>query len=47
MVDNEYMSEDHWLCRSLITLGFRIHVDTSVMTTHAGTHMWDARRAPS
>ncbi len=31
-----YLSEDYWVCRRLLTLGFDIFVDPSVVTTHNG-----------
>lgn len=31
-----YLSEDYWACRRLHALGFGIHVDPSVITTHHG-----------
>lgn len=43
-VGNEYVSEDHWLCDALTARGFKIYVDTSIPTIHAGTFFWDTRR---
>jgi hypothetical protein len=36
-VDGEYLSEDYWACATLRRLGFAIHVDPSIVTTHHGT----------
>lgn len=37
VVDAEYLSEDYWVCRTLRTLGFAIHVDPEIATQHFGT----------
>ncbi|MFT5136829.1 MAG: hypothetical protein ACI9XU_000641 [Arenicella sp.] len=39
--DDEYLSEDFWLCRELRELGYEIHVDTSVYTRHNGMVSFD------
>jgi hypothetical protein len=36
VVDGEYLSEDFWVCHVLRRLGFRIHVDPTVVTRHNG-----------
>ncbi len=36
-VDGEYLSEDYWACMTLRRLGFAIHVDPGIVTTHHGT----------
>jgi hypothetical protein len=36
-VDGEYVSEDFWICATLRRLGFAIHVDPTIVTTHHGT----------
>ena len=36
IVNNEYLSEDFWLCHRLTELGFPIHVDTGAYTRHNG-----------
>ncbi len=36
VVDDEYLSEDFWVCRTLRRLGFAIHVDATVVTQHSG-----------
>jgi hypothetical protein len=36
VVDVEYLSEDYWVCHELRRLGFRIHVDPTVVTRHNG-----------
>lgn len=35
--DGIYLSEDYWVCETLRTLGFRILIDPSIVTTHHGT----------
>lgn len=37
VVDGEYLSEDFWVCRTLLSLGFDIHVDPLIVTRHQGT----------
>lgn len=39
--NNEYLSEDFWLCKELSELGYTIHVDTSVYTRHNGVVSFD------
>ncbi len=34
--EGEYLSEDYWVCRRLIDLGFDVLIDPSVITTHQG-----------
>ncbi len=34
--EGEYLSEDYWVCRRLLSLGFDIFVDASVVTVHNG-----------
>lgn len=36
VVDDEYLSEDFWVCRTLRRLGYAIHVDATVVTQHSG-----------
>lgn len=36
VVDGEYLSEDFWVCHVLRRLGFRIHVDPTIVTRHNG-----------
>lgn len=36
VVDDEYLSEDYWLCRTLRRLGYAIHVDPIIVTQHSG-----------
>jgi len=36
VVNGEYLSEDFWVCHTLRRLGFRIHVDPTVVTRHNG-----------
>lgn len=38
---DEYLSEDFWLCKELVDLGYEIHVDTSVYTRHNGMVSFD------
>lgn len=37
VVEGEYLSEDFWVCHRLRQLGFKIHVDPTVVTQHHGT----------
>ncbi len=37
VVDDEYLSEDFWVCRELRRLGFVIHLDPTIVTRHSGT----------
>jgi hypothetical protein len=37
VVDDEYLSEDYWVCRSLRRLGYDIFVDPTIVTQHSGT----------
>ena len=37
VVDDEYLSEDYWVCRELRRLGFPIHLDPTIVTRHSGT----------
>ncbi len=37
VVDDEYLSEDYWVCNSLRRLGYAIHVDPIIVTQHSGT----------
>ena len=39
--NDEYISEDFWLCQELRGLGFEIFVDTSVYTRHHGVVAFD------
>lgn len=39
--NNEYLSEDFWICKELKALGFEIFVDTSVYTRHYGVVAFD------
>jgi len=34
--DDMYLSEDYWACMQLRELGFDIHVDNTILTSHAG-----------
>ncbi len=36
VVDDEYLSEDFWVCRELRQLGFAINLDPTVVTRHSG-----------
>lgn len=36
VVDDEYLSEDYWVCRQLRRLGFAIHLDPTIVTRHSG-----------
>jgi hypothetical protein len=36
VVDDEYLSEDFWVCRQLRALGFNIHLDPTIVTRHSG-----------
>lgn len=36
VVDNEYLSEDYWACRTLRQLGFRVFLDATIVTRHHG-----------
>jgi hypothetical protein len=36
VVDDEYLSEDFWICRQLRLLGFPIHLDPTIVTRHSG-----------
>jgi hypothetical protein len=36
VVDDEYLSEDFWVCRQLRELGFAIHLDPTIVTRHSG-----------
>ncbi|MFP4209110.1 MAG: hypothetical protein ACLFSC_10665 [Wenzhouxiangella sp.] len=33
----EYLSEDFWVCKELMSLGYRIYVDPTIVTVHMGT----------
>lgn len=35
IINNTYMSEDHYLCHTLAQLGFEIYVDSSIASTHS------------
>ena len=35
--NNEYLSEDYWVCRRLRTLGFDVLIDPTIVTTHFGS----------
>ncbi|MGA7296691.1 MAG: hypothetical protein WBW92_04170 [Rhodanobacteraceae bacterium] len=37
VVDDEYLSEDYWVCRELRQLGFAIYIDPTIVTRHSGT----------
>jgi len=39
--NGEYLSEDFWVCKELIQLGYEILVDTSVYTRHNGMVCFD------
>ena len=39
--NNEYLSEDFWVCKELRELGYDIFVDTSVYTRHYGVVAFD------
>lgn len=41
IANDEYLSEDFWLCRELRSMGFEIFVDTSVYTRHHGIVAFD------
>jgi hypothetical protein len=36
VLDDEYLSEDYWVCETLRRLGFAIHVDPVIVTQHSG-----------
>jgi len=36
VIDDDYLSEDFWACRTLRRLGYAIHVDHSVIAQHMG-----------
>ena len=36
VVDDEYLSEDFWVCRQLRAFGFAIHLDPTIVTRHSG-----------
>jgi len=36
VVDDEYLSEDFWVCRQLRILGFEIYLDPTIVTRHSG-----------
>lgn len=36
VIDGDYLSEDFWACHVLRRLGFRIHVDPTIVTRHNG-----------
>ncbi len=38
VVDDNYLSEDYWLCKELRELGYDIHVTDKASITHHGTH---------
>lgn len=40
--NGEYLSEDYWVCQSLIDLGFDINVDLKIMTRHHGMRSYSA-----
>jgi hypothetical protein len=37
VIEDEYLSEDYWVCRSLRRLGYAIYVDPTIVTQHSGT----------
>jgi hypothetical protein len=37
VADDEYLSEDYWVCRELRRLGYAIHIDPTIVTRHSGT----------
>lgn len=36
VVDDEYLSEDYWVCRELRRLGFPVYLDPTIVTRHSG-----------
>jgi hypothetical protein len=36
VIDNEYLSEDYWVCRALRQLGFQVYLDATIVTRHHG-----------
>lgn len=38
VVDGIYLSEDYWVCHTLKSLGYDIHITDSIAITHYGTH---------
>jgi hypothetical protein len=37
VVEDEYLSEDFWVCRELRRLGFNVCLDPTIVTRHSGT----------
>lgn len=44
VVNDQYLSEDYWLCRTLSKLGFEIFATDIPKITHFGTHGFKARK---
>ena len=40
VIEGVYLSEDYWVCRRLIELGFTVHVDLSIQTRHNGMYVF-------
>ena len=40
VIDGNYVGEDHWVCRKLRKLGYRIFVDPTIPTRHSGAFDW-------
>lgn len=40
VVDGNYLSEDYYVCKHLIALGYKIIVDSSIRTRHSGSFTW-------
>ena len=41
VVENDYLSEDYYVCKTLMDLGFNVYVDPSVMTKHSGMYVFE------
>lgn len=46
VVDGEYLSEDFWLCKELVELGYDVHISDAVTVTHHGMHGFRAKKSP-
>lgn len=43
VVDEEYLSEDFWVCETLKKLGYKIHITDAVATKHFGMHGFEPK----
>jgi hypothetical protein len=41
VIDNDYLSEDYYVCKTLMDLGFNVYVDPAVMTKHSGMYVFE------